>query len=130
MIDGIKRHDLIGRCVVSSSDISLLASYRNKGGMEFIHKINGVISDIDTLLQLGNAGIAFNITNYNADITGQYIYKDYNPQTPKQLVEMCHKLRLLVCFRAADTKADARNAISIGLNYIPTNNLWLKSQID
>lgn len=129
-IDAVKRYRLEGRCVVSSSSIDLLKAYRLAGGQEFVHLVDGSASEIDSALALGNSGIAFNITNFDADITGSYVYKNNNPSTPTELVQMCHALGLAVCFRAQDSKADAISAIEVGLDFMPTNNLWEKSQIE
>lgn len=130
MILAIEKYRLVGRCVISSSSIALLKAYRAQGGQEFVHHIFSDASYINDVIALGNSGLAFDISNYDGDISGQYEYGDYNPSTPEELVQMCHSLGLLVCFRAVDDRDTARKAIGIGLDYMPTNNLWAKSQID
>lgn len=124
MIEAINVHGLEGKCIISSSNLSLLKELREKGCTERIHHIFSSASAIYDLLSLGNAGLAFSITDMYSDLSNQYIYETYNPKTTKELVEMCHQLGLHVCFGAVDNNTRAIESISIGLDYMPTNLIW------
>lgn len=124
MIESINTHRLTGKTIVSSSSMSLLRKVREKACDERIHHIFSNVNSIDDLLLLGNAGLAFNITDLESDISNKYEYKNYNPQKPVDLVDMCHQLGLHVCFRAVDNNSQAIKSISIGLDYMPTNYIW------
>ena len=41
-----------------------------------------------------------------------------------QLVDYCHSLGLKICFRAVDTQEDLERSLALGIDYLPTNNLW------
>lgn len=124
MINAIGQHNLVGNCIISSSSLTLLKKVREKGCNERIHHIFSSVQSIDDLLLLGNAGLAFNITDLDADLTNKYSYESYNPKSTKDLVDMCHQLGLHVCFRAVDNNASAIKSILIGVDYMPTNLLW------
>ena len=111
MNNAIRKYRMQGRCVISSGNRKLLQEYRDSGGTELIHLIFGKEEDIPWLVSLGNAAIAFN-------------YKDYtNPDLPR-LVELCHGKGLKVCFRAVDTPEDVKRSINLGVDYMPTNNMY------
>ena len=124
MLASIKRHHLEGSCIISSSDITLLGKVRKAGCRELVHLINAKVTALPQLLKMGNAALAFNIKDMDKNIKGKYIYGKKNPSTPRQLVSMCHKLGLRVCFRAADTPEAARKALSAKVDYLPTNTMW------
>ena len=124
MIKAIEMHGLEGKCIISSSSMALLKRVRAKGCEERIHHIFSSVNAIEDLLSLGNAGLAFSITDLDSDLSNKYIYKAYNPGTTKDLVNMCHDLGLRVCFRAVDNNLVALKSISIGLDYMPTNLIW------
>ena len=74
MIESINNHGLTGKTIVSSSDMSLLRKVREKACNERIHHIFSNVNSIDALLLLGNAGLAFNITDLESDISNKYEY--------------------------------------------------------
>lgn len=109
----IEKYGFKGRCIVSSTRLELLKAYRASGGTERIHLIFAKKKDIPALLELGNAALAFN-----------YKDLDSNWDELKDLVEYCHSLGLKICFRAVDTPETARKSLALGIDYMPTNNLW------
>lgn len=109
----IEKYGFKGRCIVSSTKLELLKAYRASGGTERIHLIFAKKKDIPVLLELGNAALAFN-----------YKDLDSNMDKLKELVDYCHSLGLKICFRAVDTPEAARKSLSLGIDYMPTNNLW------
>lgn len=109
----IEKYGFKGRCIVSSTRLELLKAYRASGGTERIHLIFAKKEDIPELLELGNAGLAFN-----------YKDLDSNMDELKELVDYCHSLGLKICFRAVDTPEAARKSLFLGIDYMPTNNLW------
>lgn len=111
MNEAIVRFGMQGRCVISSVDRTLLRAYRDSGGRELIHLIFGREEDIPWLVGLGNAAIAFNFT-------------DYSDPALKRLVELCHSKGLKVCFRAVDTPEAVSQSLELGVDYMPTNNMW------
>lgn len=121
MNKAIKKHKMTGRCVISSSKIELLKAYR-KTGKEYIHLIFAKGENIDDMIALGNAGVAFNVPKLSGDVKVTYKGKLYS--TAYDLVKLCHSKGLIICFRAVDTLAKAKKSLELGIDYLPTNNLW------
>lgn len=117
----LKEYGMEGRCVISSSKMEYLQMYRKKGN-EFIHKIFGTIDDVDTMVKLGNAGIAFNVKTLSKPIDMTYHGKQIT--SAADLVNLMHRLGLKTCFRAVDTVTKADYSLNIGIDYMPTNNMW------
>lgn len=122
LIENIKKYQMEGRCVISSSKMNLLKAYRKKGN-EYIHLIFAKTQDIDTLVAMKNAGLAFNIKKLGAPIEGME-YHGKKLETVQQIVDLCHSLGLRVCFRAVDNLAKAQKSIEIMTDYMPTNCMW------
>ena len=122
MNEAIRRHRMTGWCVISSSNRSLLKAYRDSGGKELIHLIFGKIEDLDLLLELGNAAIAFNYPDLSTEIHLEHHGQKID--SLKELVDYCHSLGLKICFRAVDTQEDLERSLALGIDYLPTNNLW------
>ncbi|MBQ9548699.1 MAG: hypothetical protein IJV01_06045 [Bacteroidales bacterium] len=118
----IERYKMQGRCVISSSKRELLAAYRAQGGRELIHLIFAKIEDLDWLVSLGNAALAFNYPDLSAEVHLQH--GEVRIDSLKELVDHCHALGLKICFRAVDTPEAAAQSAALGLDYFPTNNLW------
>ena len=118
----ITRHGMQGRCVISSSNRDLLAAYRATGGKELIHLIFAKTDDIDWLVSLGNAALAFNYPDLSKEVHLQH--GDICIDSLKELVDHCHSLGLKICFRAVDTPEAAQQSAALGIDYFPTNNLW------
>ncbi len=111
-----------GRCVISSSNRDLLAAYRAKGGKELIHLIFAKTDDIDWLVSLGNAALAFNYPDLSQEVHLQH--GNIHIDSLKELVDHCHAMGLKICFRAVDTPEAERQSAALGIDYFPTNNLW------
>lgn len=122
MNEAIRRHKMTGRCVISSSNRALLRAYRESGGKELIHLIFGKIEDLDLLLELGNAAVAFNYPDLGTEIHLEHHGQKID--SLKELVDYCHSLGLKICFRAVDTQEDLEKSLALGIDYLPTNNLW------
>lgn len=118
----IERHKMQGRCVISSGNRDLLAAYRATGGKELIHLIFAKVDDIDWLVSLGNAALAFNYPDLTTEI--HLKHGDIRIDSLKELVDHCHALGLKVCFRAVDTPEAEKQSADLGIDYFPTNNLW------
>ena len=111
MNDAISKYGMVGRCIISSGNRSLLQAYRDSGGKELIHLIFGKEEDLPWLESLGNAAIAFNFTDYD------------DPGLPRY-VELAHSRGIKVCFRAVDTPEAVAKSLALGIDYMPTNNMW------
>lgn len=122
MMEMIKKYDMEGKCIVSSSQMELLDAYRAKGGKDQVHLIFGTTDDFDHLLELGNAGLSFRITDLNTKV--DYTYKSQKVKTLDELVNLVHELGMKVCFRAVDDQAALERSIQLGIDYFPTNKLW------
>lgn len=118
----IAEHGMTGRCIISSSKMELLEAYRKSGGRENIHKIFAKTEDIDSLVALGGASIAFNIKKFSGPI--DLTYKDRHFTSMSKLVDFCHSLGLPVLFRAVDSQRAAQDALAIGIDIFPTNCIW------
>lgn len=119
MIKAIEKHGMQGRCVISSGNLGLLEKYRAAGGNEVIHLIFAKPDQIGRVQELGNGSVSFKYSDLNAevdlDIDGTKI------TSFRQLVDHIHSLGIRICFRAADTKADALKMIEYGTDYMPSN---------
>lgn len=119
MIKTIEKHGMQGRCVISSGNLGLLEKYRAAGGNEVIHLIFAKPDQIGRVQELGNGSVSFKYSDLNAvvdlDIDGTKI------TSFRQLVDHIHSLGIRICFRAADTKADALKMIEYGTDYMPSN---------
>ena len=122
MNEAIERHGMTGRCVISSGKKPLLKAYRDSGGKELIHLIFGKTEDLDFLLELGNAAVAFNYPDLGTEIHLEHHGQKID--SLKELVDYCHSLGLKICFRAVDTQEDLERSLALGIDYLPTNNLW------
>ncbi len=118
----IEKYGLTGRCIVSSGKIELLKAYRESGGTERIHLIFARAKDIEPLLRLGNAALAFDFRNLDEEINIEC--GDNVIHSLRELVDYCHRLGLRVCFRAVDTPEAAAKSLDLGIDYMPTNNMW------
>ncbi|MBQ0081233.1 MAG: hypothetical protein KBS95_06790 [Alistipes sp.] len=122
MIENIKKYQMEGRCIISSSKMELLKAYRKKGN-EFIHLIFAKPEDIDVMASMKNAGVAFNIKKLGVPVEGME-YHGRKLESVQQVVDLCHSLELRVCFRAVDNLAKAQKSIEIMTDYMPTNCMW------
>ena len=124
LIEAIERHNLQGKCYIISSDLNLLKKVRQKGCQERIQHIHSDVEYIDELLELGNAAASFNISDCNEKISGQYDYKNYHPNNPTELMQMCHQIGLGTLIIGGDDKKHAIKSIEIGVDYMFTNYIY------
>lgn len=118
----IERYRMQGRCVISSSKRELLAAYRAQGGQELIHLIFARMEDLDWLVTVPPAALAFNYPDLSEEIHLEHDGQSID--SLKELVDYCHNLGLKICFRAVDTPEAVVQSAALGLDYFPTNNLW------
>lgn len=121
MIEAIRRHGMEGSCVISSGKLELLERYREAGGKETIHLIFAKPEQISRIRDLGNASVSFKYTDLNSDLNLDF--DGTKVSSFEELVEYMHSLGVRVCFRAADTPETAKRHISLGVDYMPTNEL-------
>ena len=122
MNEAIARYGMQGRCVISSSRRDLLAAYRASGGRELIHLIFARMEDLDWLVTVPPAALAFNYPDLSEEIHLEHDGQSID--SLKELVDYCHGLGLKICFRAVDTPEAAAQSAALGIDYFPTNNLW------
>lgn len=93
--------------VVSSCTFSHLEQVRAITDKVFIHHIFSDEEKMCRLAQMGNSGLSYNYPNYW--------------ECPMELLEKTHASGVQICLRAGDTAQAAREMITMGLDYIPTN---------
>lgn len=107
--------------IISSSDWNHMSATRALSDKVFLHHIFSDESKIAPLAALGNAGLAFNITNLGMVA---------NYEKALDLVNKAHAAGLKVCLRAGDSFSSVRYMLSMGLDYIPTNVTTPASLLD
>ena len=122
MIDAIEEYGLGGSCVISSGKIELLEKYRALGGSELIHLIFAKPEQLPKVQELGNASVSFKYADIDADIELNINGQSLN--SFEQLVDHVHSLGIKICFRAADSHETAIKHINLGVDYMPTNQLY------
>jgi glycerophosphoryl diester phosphodiesterase len=119
MIEAIKKHGLKGSCVISSGNLALLEKYRAAGGKETIHLIFAKPEQIAKVRELGNASVSFKYSDLDAQV--DLTIEGVHVTSFRQLVDLMHDFGIRICFRAADSPAEARRHIDLGVDYMPTN---------
>ena len=119
MIEAIDRHGLKGSCVISSGNLALLEKYRAAGGKETIHLIFAKPEQIAKVRELGNASVSFKYSDLDAQV--DLTIEGVHVTSFRQLVDLMHDFGIRICFRAADSPAEARRHIDLGVDYMPTN---------
>ena len=122
MIAAIKAFDLHGRCVVSSGNIEFLEKYRSMCGRELIHLIFAKPEQLAKVRELGNASVSFKYADIDADV--DLNVNGVTVRSLGELVDYVHSLGIKICFRAADSQETALKHINIGVDYIPTNQIY------
>lgn len=117
VIQKLKDYGLEDCAIMSTFDWNLIVKTRQKSTM-FIHWINMDTSTthIDDLTLLKNGGRSFNYTNLNT--------------VPEDFDKTMNNKKVRYCFRAADTVADVKKQIELGVSYIPTNIVKPSQLID
>lgn len=122
MIAAIDEFNLTGSCVISSGNLDYLEKYRALGGSELIHLIFAKPEQIAKVMELGNASVSFKYADLDADLDLNINGVDINSFV--ELVDYIHSLGLKICFRAADSQETAMKHIDVGVDYIPTNQMY------
>ena len=123
-LDAIYRHNFQGKCILQSADIEQLKLVRQLGYNERIHLYWAHSSNIDQLLELGNASISFNITDLDADLDGTEDYGDYHPQNAEELIKMCNDIGLNANISGSNKAAIAKRMIGMGVSFIISDYLF------
>lgn len=100
--------------IISSTSMTHLQQARAVSDEVFIHHIFSTESQINTLAQLGNSGMSFNITA--ADLATSSGYAE-----AQRLIDEAHAAGVKVCLRAGDSCNAVRMMNEVGVDYIPTN---------
>ena len=106
----IKQMGLEDRCVFSSSKLVHLEDARALSDRVFIHHIFSNEETIGRLAELGYSGMSFKIADLG--------------DVPAGLVDKVHAAGVRICFRAADTPDIVRQAIGMGVDYVPSNRVF------
>lgn len=122
MISAIDEYDLHGSCVISSGKIELLERYRSLGGSELIHLIFAKPEQLAKVKELGNASVSFKYADLDSDL--ELNVNGVNVKSFEELVDYVHSLGIKICFRAADSQETAMKHIKLGVDYIPTNQMY------
>ena len=107
IIDGLRKRSMERYAVISSAKMTHLRESRRLSPDVFIHHIFSSRERFDELYELGYAGLSFKIASPG----------DCPPELPGEV----HEAGLRICLRAADTSADLRKMIELGLDYQPSN---------
>jgi len=110
VVQKLKDYGLEDYAIMSSFDWDLITKTRNKSNM-YVHWIKMDTSDthVDDLELMQNAGRSFNYTDLAS--------------VPSNLNPTMNNKGVGYCFRAADTVADVKKQIELGVSYIPTNTI-------
>lgn len=106
----VKQMGLEDRCVFSSVKFQPLEDARALSDRVFIHHIFSSEERIERLAEMEYSGMSFKIANLD--------------EVPHGLVEKVHSAGVRICFRAADTPEIVRKAISMGVDYVPSNKVF------
>ncbi len=106
----VRQMGLEDRCVFSSSKFQHLEDVRALSDRVFIHHIFSSEEKIERLAQLEYSGMSFKI----ADLE----------EVPVGLVDKVHAAGVRICFRAADTPETVRQAVAMGVDYVPSNRVF------
>lgn len=106
----IRQMGLEDRCVFSSVKFQPLEDARALSDRVFIHHIFSSEERIERLAELEYSGMSFKIANLD--------------DVPAGLVDKVHSAGVRICFRASDTPEAVRQAISMGVDYVPSNKVF------
>lgn len=106
----VRQMGLEDRCVFSSGKFQPLEDARALSDRVFIHHIFSSEERIERLAELEYSGMSFKIANLD--------------DVPAGLVDKVHSAGVRICFRASDTPEAVRQAISMGVDYVPSNKVF------
>lgn len=109
VIEMVKAYNMEDYAVISTTSLPMLQEVRQLTTRLYIHHILSHMDNALALKELGHAGI-------------QLDYADVS-KVPESDVQQLHKLGLQVCIRCQDTEEGIKQAIEIGMDYVPTNTI-------
>jgi len=110
-INALRRRGMLGYAVASSVKFDYIAEARRLSPEIFVHQIFAKEKHFDKLCDLGYAGLSLKIAD-PADL-------------PEGIIGDLHERGLRVCLRAADTREKLREMIDLGLDYQPSNCVFM-----
>ncbi|GGD56808.1 glycerophosphodiester phosphodiesterase family protein [Paenibacillus nasutitermitis] len=110
VLEMVREYNMEDYSVISTTKLPMLKEVREITERLYIHHILSNMETAPELSELGNAGI-------------QLDYADVS-LVPESDVKHLHNLGLNVCIRSQDTEEGVKNAIKIGMDYIPTNTIY------
>ena len=123
-LEAIKRHGLQGKCIIQSSLIEQLHLVRQYGYDERILLYWAHSSNIDELLDMGNASISFKIPDLDADLNGSEDYGDYHPRNARELIYMCNDLGIPANITGTNDVDIAKRLVDMGVRFIISDYLF------
>ena len=110
-IKSLRRRGMLDYAVASSVKFDYVAEARRLSPEIFIHHIFSKEKYFDKLCDLGYAGLSLKIAD-PADL-------------PEGIIGDLHERDLRVCLRAADTREKLKEMIDLGLDYQPSNCVFM-----
>ncbi len=110
VVEKLQARGMIRRAVISSSMLCHLVETRTYSADIFVHHIFSDMESAKTMASLGSAGVAFNYPDLHLLPTG--------------FVETIHGMGLKLCLRAGDTAETVKKMLALGLDYIPSNQIF------
>ncbi len=107
----LRRRGMLDYAVASSIKFEFVEMARKLSPEIFIHYIFAKDKYIDRLCDLGYAGLSLKV-------------KDKS-ELPEGIIGDLHERDLRVCLRAADTREKLREMIDLGLDYQPSNRVFM-----
>ena len=110
-VKALRRRGMLDYAVASSVKFDYVAEARRLSSEIFVHHIFSKEKYFDKLCDLGYAGLSLKIAD-PADL-------------PEGIVGDLHERDLRVCLRAADTREKLKEMIDLGLDYQPSNCVFM-----
>lgn len=113
VMEGLRRRSMESFAVISSVDFPRLEEARRLSDKVFIHHIFSGEEYFDRLYDMGYAGLSFKVKS-----------EDELPRGAATVGDV-HERGLRICLRAADTPEAVRHMIDLGLDYQPSNKVFV-----
>lgn len=111
VMKALRRRSMESFAVISSVKIEHLEAARRLSDQVFIHHIFSSVDQIGHLYDMGYAGMSFKVKS--------------PAELPEGLIGDVHEAGLRVCLRAAETPEAVREMIDIGIDYQPSNKVFV-----
>ena len=107
----LRRRGMLDYAVASSGKLDHLIEARSLSKEIFIHHIFSKEKHFDKLCDLGYAGLSLKVADPS--------------ELPEGIIGDIHERGLRICLRAADTREKLREMIDLGLDYQPSNCVFM-----